>query len=845
MELIYLLLAVVCVLLLLTLLFHIDFINKMTAARKIAAHEKHQISFADHLVYAAEIEDGIIVCKNGALMASWVYTCPDTANQSETETDVMIQRLNQAVKSLGTGWMLNFDCIRDSTASYIPRGASAFTSEVAAAIDEERRRLFQDGDVYDSANVLTLTWLPPAAKVQKLSDMIYDDDERDQGKDRTAAVLKQFKSEIQAFEQKMSICCQLDRLHCFRQTDDAGVEHWYDSFLSFLNCCITGSRATLQLPEVAMYLDQVIGSHEFWATTTPQIDDIHVSVIAIDGFPEQSYAGMLNILAQLTCRYRWSTRYVPMDAYEAENMLAKMRRLWQQKTRGLLQQMFNIGNDHRKLDAVRQVDDVDDTTAEISSNAASLGFYTSNIILYDNDLTYLENVGAELKKDILRLGFSCRTETVNAPQAFLGSLPGMRNNIRHPLMTSQNLSDLLPTISVWTGEDKCPCGMYPAGSPCLMYCLTSGSTPFRLNLHVRDLGHTFIFGPTGSGKSTLLATLAAQFQRYHGMHVYCFDKGYSMYPLTLAVGGAHFDVAGDESELAFCPLQFIDNDQDRAWSIDWIIDILALNGVEVTPAQRNLITDAIVTMASTGACTMSDFVTTVQDNAIRDALAAYVVGGQMGKLFDADHDALSLSAFTTFELEDLMNLPDRFRMPVLLYLFRRIEKNLKGEPSVIMLDEAWIMLANPVFRGKIREWLKVLRKSNCAVVMATQSLSDAANSGILDVITESTATKIFLANPYANDPANLRLYEGMGLNDHQIDIIASMIPKRQYYYFSELGQRLFELALGPLTLAFVGSSDKKSIAKIRQLHEKDPEHWYVTWLQSKNIRLSDYLEERS
>ena len=151
----------------------------------------------------------------------------------------------------------------------------------------------------------------------------------------------------------------------------------------------------------------------------------------------------------------------------------------------------------------------------------------------------------------------------------------------------------------------------------------------------------------------------------------------------------------------------------------------------------------------------------------------------------------------------------------------------------------------PVFRGKIREWLKVLRKSNCAVVMATQSLSDAANSGILDVITESTATKIFLANPYANDPANLRLYEGMGLNDHQIDIIASMIPKRQYYYFSELGQRLFELALGPLTLAFVGSSDKKSIAKIRQLHEKDPEHWYVTWLQSKNIRLSDYLEERS
>ena len=55
------------------------------------------------------------------------------------------------------------------------------------------------------------------------------------------------------------------------------------------------------------------------------------------------------------------------------------------------------------------------------------------------------------------------------------------------------------------------------------------------------------------------------------------------------------------------------------------------------------------------------------------------------------------------------------------------------------------MLGHPVFRAKIREWLKVLRKANCAVVLATQSLSDAARSGILDVLIESCPDQDFLA----------------------------------------------------------------------------------------------------
>jgi type IV secretory pathway VirB4 component len=151
-----------------------------------------------------------------------------------------------------------------------------------------------------------------------------------------------------------------------------------------------------------------------------------------------------------------------------------------------------------------------------------------------------------------------------------------------------------------------------------------------------------------------------------------------------------------------------------------------------------------------------------------------------------------------------------------------------------------LMLAHKIFRNKIREWLKVLRKANCSLIMATQSLSDAANSGILDVLMESAPTKIFLPNVHARDDETADLYRRMGLNSRQIEIIATAIPKLQYYYVSEYGQRLFELALGELTLAVVAASDKESINTIQSLENEFKGLWLPEWLNSKGINLNTY-----
>jgi type IV secretion system protein VirB4 len=369
--------------------------------------------------------------------------------------------------------------------------------------------------------------------------------------------------------------------------------------------------------------------------------------------------------------------------------------------------------------------------------------------------------------------------------------------------------------------------------------VASGSTPFRLNLHVDDVGHTLIFGPTGSGKSTLLALVAAQFRRYGNAQLFVFDKGRSMQPLTLAAGGDHYEVGegqgADTPALAFCPLADLSTEGDRAWATEWIEMLVALQGVTVTPDYRNAISRQVALMAESRGRSLSDFVSGVQMREIKDALHHYTVDGPMGQLLDAEADGLSLGSFQTFEIEQLMNLGERSLVPVLAYLFRRIEKRLTGAPSLIVLDEAWLMLGHPVFRDKIREWLKVLRKANCAVVLATQSISDAERSGIIDVLKESCPTKICLPNGAAREPGTREFYERIGFNERQIEIVATALPKREYYVASPDGRRLFDMALGPLALAFAGASGKEDLKRISALRAEHGADWPIPWLKERGF----------
>ncbi|MGP5477589.1 VirB4 family type IV secretion/conjugal transfer ATPase [Pseudomonas helleri] len=844
-ELMLLLIATTGILLVLFLLMKVRQVHEDLRLKR---HQSTDAGLADLLVYAAVVDDGVIVGKNGSFIASWLYKGADNASATVVEREMNSFRINQALANMGNGWMVHVDAVRRPAPNYSHPSKSAFPDPVSAAIDEERRRTFEGlGNLYEGYFILTVTWFPPMLAERKFIELMFHDDEgKPNNKARTYHLIDFFKREINNIETRLSSAINLERLCGKKVMNEDGSTVTHDELLQWLQFCITGLNHPVMLPTNPIYIDNLIGGKELYTGVTPKLGNHFIQVVAIDGFPLESSPGILSRLAELPIEYRWSNRFIFMDNHEAISHLEKFRKKWKQKIRGFFDQVFNTHGGVVDEDAISMVEDASQAIAETNSGMVAQGYYTSVVVLMSENRATVEAAARQIEKAINSMAFTARVETINTMDAFMGSLPGHGvENVRRPLINTMNLADLIPTSTIWTGEETAPNPLMPPDSPPLMHGLTSGNTPFRINIDVRDLGHTIMFGPTRAGKSTHLAIIGVQWRRYPNARLFTFDKGMSMYPSCKASGGQHYVIAGADDQLAFAPLSGLLTRQSRAWAMTWIDDLLALNNVITTPEQRNKIGETIVEMGKVEEDegrpgTLSEFCAMVQDSDIREALKDYTVDGLMGDLLDAEVDQLSVSDFITFEIEHLMNLGDRYALPVLLYLFMRIENALDGRPTLIILDEAWLMLGHSVFRKKIREWLKTLAKKNCRVLMATQNLTDASKSGILDVIVESTATKIYLPNMHARDEATTEIYMNMGLNLRQIEIIATAQQKRDYYLVSEKGRRLYSLALGPLALSFVGATSADDIAAIKSLEKKHGADWVHVWLNERGLSLENY-----
>lgn len=812
---------------------------------RLKKHRSKEAGLVDLLNYAAEIDDGIIVGKDGSFTASYLYRCPDQASASDDERNAQSFRLNQVLAPMSNGWVLSQDAVRREAPGYIDHAACHFPDPVSKAIDEERRRHFISLEaLFEGYFVITLTWLPPMLAQAKFAELMFDDDSvKPDQTARTYLLIEQFKENLRAIENRLATVVSLTRLRGQKLQDEFGEDYIQDDLLSWLQYCVTGIHQPIRLPKNPAYLDSLIGAQDFTPGTIPKIGRKFVQCVSIDGFPLESSPGILQELAELPVEYRWNNRFIFIDRNEALSLLESYRKKWKQKFRGIFDQIFNTSFGGINQDALLMEADASAAKAEVESGLVSDGFYTSVVVLMSEDRDKLKAAAETAEAAIIRQGFNARIETFNNMEAFFGTLPSHAvQNVRRPLVNTMNLADFLPLSSIWTGSPWAPCSMYPKRAPMLMQCVTHGRTPFRFNFHVRQLGHGLILGPTRAGKSTHLGLAAAQFLRYRGMRVFIFEAGMSAYALTKAVGGKHYVVGGDADKLQFAPLQFLQTRSDLAWAMRWIDTILALNGLNTTPEQRNKIGRALVSMRDSGSKNVSEFVTQIQDEEIRAAMEQYTVNGSMGNLLDAESDGLAFDRFNTFEIAEIMEMGERYAVPAQLYLFRRIERSLDGTPAVIFLDEAWLMLQHPIFREWVRKWLKTLAKANCSVILSTQHMSDAAKSGIFDVILESTATKILLPNPEAHDPDATALYRRVGLNDRQIDNLSKATPNQDYYFMSSEGRRFYSLDLGPLALAFVGATDKESIAAIQQLEATHGSAWVPHWLARHGLNLDDYLE---
>lgn len=795
-------------------------------------------------------EKAIVLNKNGTFQKTLKFRGHDLESATKYELRNSDSRLNNVLKRLDGAWTIHIESRRVKSKEY--RVSEDIKEYAAQVIEDERREAFQKGIYFENEYYLTLTYLVPKDTEKKVLKFFIEETITEAKLDKNLDVFKKEFYEILGLFKEL-----------FLEVEELSIEETY----TYLHSCVSSKPMDkVTVPAVPNYIANYLCDSDLIGGLKPQLGEKHIRCISLQGFPNYTNTGFLDVLNRLGIEYRAVTRFMFLSKLEA---ISKMEAKWRATFNGRISLwkrfMMELSGQKEPTkmdeDALQKAEEINTQINLTRGDYLSQGFYSYTLMVYGDTIEEVEEKTSRLEKEINNLGFTTINESINCVEAFLGSVPGnIHNNVRIPILNSITLTHLLPTSCVWGGASH----NKHLNAPSLIYTKTSGSTPFRFNIHVGDVGHTSVVGPTGAGKSVFLGLLAAQFKKYKDSQIYFFDKGASSRVLTYAMDGIFYDL-GDEN-LSFQPLKGIgileENieknlkkeiekekirknieelsdeevdkiknrvrkaederaNQEKEWANEWLLEIFIQENIILTPTQKTKIWESLELIAQSPLKfrTISSLYTNLNDKVLKEALQKYTVSGALGRYFDSNDENVSLSSWVAFEMEKIMSNKSAVT-PLLSYLFRKVENSLKGEPTLIILDECWMFFDNPIFSAKIREWLKVLRKKNASVIFATQELGDILSSNLFSTILDACKTKIYLPNENAEAENYVPIYEKFGLNKKEIAIIGAGTPKKEYYYKSTLGSRIFELALDKKTLKLIASSGVEEQNKAKEIYRE-------------------------
>ncbi|WP_293680691.1 conjugal transfer protein TrbE, partial [uncultured Phenylobacterium sp.] len=621
---------------------------------------------ADHLPWAALVAPGVILNKDGSFLTAIRFRGPDLESSTEDELMAVRARLNNALRRLGTGWCLHVDACRRPAHDY---PASDIAIPAAWLVDAERQAAFERAEpAFETDYNLALTWLPPAEETRRIERLLFDGLGR---ADRDwRAALETFQREAGAVLDLLS-----DTLPEAARLDD-------EALLTWLHACASTRTHRVSPCEVPTFLDAALADEPLAGGLAPRLGDSVLKVVSVRSLPATTRPGLLDGLSALPFAYRWTARWIGLDKADAEREILRLRKRWFAKRKGvgvLLREA--ITKEEVPLldtDAAGKAEECDGALAALGGDACAFGYLTVTVTILDADPGLAAEKARAVEAALNAQGLVARTEELNAVEAWLGALPGEAYaDVRRPLVSTLNLADILPVSAVWAGPARDAC----LNGPPLAVARTTGSTPFRLVLHVGDVGHAMVVGPTGSGKSALLSFLALQWLRYPGGRVVFLDKGRSARAATLAAGGA-WRALEPGADVSLQPLARIDDMAERAWAAGWIEDAIRTAGVEIAPRLREEVWAALGALSEAPPTqrSLTVFCALVQDRTVAAALEPWTLKGPHGALLDGVASDLALGAFDTFELEHLMATRSVLG-PVLAALFHDLERGFDGRPT--------------------------------------------------------------------------------------------------------------------------------------------------------------------
>ena len=612
----------------------------------LAEYRRTGARLADYLPWAALVGQGVVLNKDGSFQKSARFRGPDLDSAVPAELVGVAGRLNNAFRRLGSGWSIFVEAQRHEAATY-PK--SVFPDAASALIDAERKADFEEaGTHFESSYFLTIVYLPPAEDTARVESWLYE------GREQTG---------VNPWETLRGFVDRTDRVLALldgfmpecRWLDDAET-------LTYLHSTISTKRQRVRVPETPVYLDALLADQPLTGGLEPRLGDAHLRILTIVGFPAATTPGILDELNRLAFPYRWSTRAILLDKTDAARLLTRIRRQWFAKRKSIAAILKEVLTNEATVlvdtDAANKAADADLALQELGADYAGEAYVTATVTVWDADPRVADEKLRLVEKIIQSQDFTGMAETINAVDAWLGTLPGhLYANVRQPPISTLNLAHMIPLSAVWAGPER---DEHFQASP-LLYGRTEGSTPFRLSLHVGDVGHTLVVGPTGAGKSVLLSLVALQFRRYQNNQVFAFDFGGSIRVAALGMGGDWHDLGGQFTEgtetfVSLQPLAGIHDTPERAWAADWIVAILTREGVSITPEVKEHIWTSLTSLASAPVeeRTITGLTVLLQSNDLKRALQPFCVGGPYGRLLDAERESLGKASVLAFETEGLL-----------------------------------------------------------------------------------------------------------------------------------------------------------------------------------------------
>ena len=485
-------------------------------------------------------------------------------------------------------------------------------------------------------------------------------------------------------------------------------------------------------------------------------------VITIKEYANQTNAGMMDSFLQLPFELVVTQVYAFANRQKAINDVSMQQR-----------RMRSAGDK-----SISQAEELTVAMDMASSGHIAFGAHTCIVMPIAENLDDLERYISLCYGEFVNMGINPYREQLNLQPSYWGMLPANTEYLSRAVrISTMNFAGFASFHNYPVGKkDRNHWGK------ALTVLDTTSGTPYYFNFHVRDVGHSMIIGPTGSGKTVMMNFLMAQAQKYD-CRMFFFDKDRGAEIFIRALGGK-YSMIEPSGNSGFNPLMLEDKHENRTFLSEWLRTLaLATHDVAIKPEENDMIAQAVagnykLPTEQRMLRNIAAFFGLEDPGSLSRRIRVWHTGETHAGLFDNPVDNVDFTTAMTFGFEMAKVLADGLSLnPVLLYLFHKINMALDGTPTVIVLDEAWALIDNPIFAPKIKDWLKVLRKLNALVVFATQSVEDIANSQISDTLVQQTATQIYLPN----NKATPVYQEVFMLSNREFALIKSTDPGTRYF----------------------------------------------------------------